>query len=110
MRTWTTAPESYDGFGTETVRVAGTDRRGREVREVETPAAHVEWQRQRYCSGAIYMVADAREWAKLVEAKLVEVADEPAAGDGARDSPGEFDREADAAYAARLEEDGPGGF
>ena len=65
-RTYTTAPESYDGFGTKTARIAGADKRGREVRLVETPDAYVEWQRNRYHSGAVYMVVDEVEWQKLV--------------------------------------------
>jgi hypothetical protein len=73
---WTTAPESYDGFGTETVRIAGHRVNGRRsVREVTTPAVHAEWQRQRYYSGAIYMVADEAEWKKLIDCGLVEVED-----------------------------------
>lgn len=65
-RTWTTAPESYDGFGTETVRkVVGWDNRGRPVRLVETPVGYVDWQRARYRSGAVYLVADAYDWSEL---------------------------------------------
>ena len=48
--TYTTAPASYDGFGTETIAVVGT-LDGKEVRQVATPVEHVEWQRCRYGSG-----------------------------------------------------------
>ena len=73
-RTYTTCPESYDGFGTCTVRVAGTDGRGKKIRLVETPEQHVEWQRQRYYSGGIYMAVDEPEFAKLVTYGIVEIA------------------------------------
>ncbi len=64
VTTYTTAPETYDGFGTETVApVAGHTSRGTPVRRVETPAVHAEWQRQRYYSGVIYLVATEEDWA-----------------------------------------------
>lgn len=69
--TWTTAPVDYDGFGTRTVRIAGYDSRSRPVRLVETPTEHVDWQRHRYWSGAIYLVVHSEErWRELVENNL----------------------------------------
>lgn len=64
--TYTTAPEDYDWFGTRTVGVAGTDRRGRPVRKVEGPAGYAEGQRARYGSG-LHMAVDEAEWRKLLE-------------------------------------------
>ncbi len=53
--TYTDAPDRYDGFGTRTVRIIGTmtcgSHAGQPVREVQTPAEHVQWQRLRYMSG-----------------------------------------------------------
>jgi len=72
--TYTTAPASYDGFGTETLAVVGT-LDGQPVRHVTTPVEHVEWQRQRYGSGNYrpYTQAEFTEliqypWAKFVPA------------------------------------------
>jgi hypothetical protein len=66
--TYTTAPESYDGFGTRTVdAVVGRLKGGTEVRRVETPSEHVNWQRQRYHSGAIFLVANEQEWKEHIE-------------------------------------------
>lgn len=49
---YTSAPEGYDGFGTETLAVVGREpRTGNDVRKVSTPAEHHEWQTQRYGSG-----------------------------------------------------------
>lgn len=73
--TYTTAPEDYDGFGTRTVRVAGA-MRGKSVREVQTPARQSEWQRQRYYSGGIYLVADPHKWGELVAYGIAEAADD----------------------------------
>ncbi len=56
VSTWTTAPASYDGFGTERIAVVGITKRGREVWEVHTPTAHIAWQRGRYYSGGVYVV------------------------------------------------------
>lgn len=56
MQTWTTAPEAYDGFGTKRIRVVGVDKNGSEVWEVTTPREHVQWQRDRYYSGGVYIV------------------------------------------------------
>jgi hypothetical protein len=69
--TYTSAPESYDGFGTRTVRIAGYDKRDRPIRLVETPDEHAEWQRNRYYSGAVYLVVSETEWRKLVDLELV---------------------------------------
>jgi hypothetical protein len=57
--TYTTAPVAYDGFGTETLAVVGT-LKGKEVRKVDTPEQHVEWQRQRYGSGLHYALSQAQ--------------------------------------------------
>lgn len=47
---YTTAPESYDGFGTETVAVVGT-LDGKPLRKIETPSIFASWQAQRNGSG-----------------------------------------------------------
>lgn len=58
MRTHTTAPEAYDGFGTKTVaRDHIHDSKGI-VRTVETPSEHIEWQRLRYASGGHLALTD----------------------------------------------------
>lgn len=71
--TFTSAPEDYDGFGTTTIRVAGINRRGQSVREVETPDSAVEWQRMRYGSG-LHLAASVEEFAKLVRYGFVTLA------------------------------------
>lgn len=63
-RTYTDAPERYDGFGTKTVKILGTISAGRPVRLVETPDEHIEWQRTRYGSG-MYFAADETEWQRI---------------------------------------------
>lgn len=68
--TYTTAPEGYDGFGTRTIEVVGLATDGKEIRKVETPHPHGEWQRQRYWSGN-HLVADEQEYQKLVGYDLV---------------------------------------
>lgn len=45
VRSWTTAPASYDGFGTRTLSQAGA------LREVEVDPEHIAWQQGRYQSG-----------------------------------------------------------
>jgi hypothetical protein len=47
---YTTAPESYDGFGTVTVEVVGSFLE-KPVRRVAIDPAHVQWQHDRYFSG-----------------------------------------------------------
>lgn len=69
--TYTTAPADYDGFGTTTIGVVGRTA-GRTVRHVRTPAAHTDWQRNRYWSGAIYLVATAEQWAEHVRLGLAD--------------------------------------
>lgn len=70
IRTFTTADESYDGFGTRTIRAAaGSTRRGDVVRLVETPDVHAEWQRARYASG-LHLAIDHAGWRELLEAGL----------------------------------------
>lgn len=52
MVRYTTAPEVYDGFGTETVeRMGVTNRNGDEWRRVEILDEHADWQIGRYNSG-----------------------------------------------------------
>jgi hypothetical protein len=70
--TYTTAPEGYDWFGTATVEVVGTDKRGKVVRKVSGPADRVEAQRDRYASG-LHLHVDEVEWSKLVAYGLVNV-------------------------------------
>lgn len=48
---YTNAPEAYDGFGTKTLRVVGTDKRDRPIREVSIEPDHFKWQSMRYRSG-----------------------------------------------------------
>jgi hypothetical protein len=59
--TYTDAPAAYDGFGSETLSLAGRTDRG-PVRKVETPSEHAEWQRQRYASGNYLSAAEGVEW------------------------------------------------
>lgn len=48
----TSAPEAYDGFGTKTLRIAGTDvKNGNPVREIRVEGQHYDWQTSRYASG-----------------------------------------------------------
>lgn len=49
-RVWTTAPEAYDQFGTETVEACGPWR-GRDLRCVIVDPAHADYQIARYGSG-----------------------------------------------------------
>lgn len=70
--TYTTAPPDYDGFGTEILdEVVGHAKGGTPVRRVQTPEPHVAWQRNRYLSGWIYLVADEAEWRKQLGYGLV---------------------------------------
>ena len=49
---YTTAPESYDGFGTKTISLTEyTDRNGKPVREVSIPVINTDWQTNRNASG-----------------------------------------------------------
>lgn len=48
---YTTAPVDYDGFGTQTERVVGRDKRGQDIREVVIQGDHLQWQSMRYGSG-----------------------------------------------------------
>ena len=76
MRTATTirvtsAPESYDGFGTETVEMLpkmGT--RGRTYRRVSVDEEHEEWQRARYLSG-LYVCLSEPEFAEWTDYGLI---------------------------------------
>lgn len=68
--TYTTAPEDYDWSWSKTVRVVGTDKRGRPIRLVSTEKSRVEAQRDRYASG-LHMAVDDTEWEKLVKYDLV---------------------------------------
>lgn len=58
VKTYTTAPEAYDGFGTRTIETIGTFD-GKEVRVIETPEEHVQWQRSRNESGMYFAVDEA---------------------------------------------------
>ena len=50
---YTSSPDCYDGFGTETLRVVGTAaHNGRPVREVQIDPSHLDWQESRYGSGS----------------------------------------------------------
>lgn len=61
VKTYTDAPEVYDGFGTMTIsKNQGKTRQGL-VRCVETPSEHLDWQRMRYGSGN-YLHASQDEW------------------------------------------------
>lgn len=63
----TSAPESYDGFGTETVEQLGRlGSRGRTYRRVSVIEEHEEWQRARYLSG-LYVCLPEDEFAQWVE-------------------------------------------
>jgi hypothetical protein len=47
---FTTAPEAYDTFGTETIETCG-EWHGKELRKVMSHPHHTDYQRDRYCSG-----------------------------------------------------------
>lgn len=67
VKTWTDAPEAYDGFGTRTVEIVGIHETAlgkRLVRLVETPSQHAGWQRSRYESG-LYLCADEEKWERF---------------------------------------------
>lgn len=71
--TYTTAPEEYDGFGTELIAEIGRMKKGgTTVRLVATPAEHLDWQRNRYYSGGIYFVGDFAAWKTLLGAGIAE--------------------------------------
>lgn len=77
--TYTTAPADYDYPYTKTVGVLagrtkplGSGSTSKIVRKVETLETHVEYQRDRYASGGIYMTVDEAEWAKRETYGLVE--------------------------------------
>jgi len=65
VRTYTSAEPYYDGFGTRTLPFKGQTDWGQEVRLVETPAPHVEWQRARYASG-LHLAFSQTEWDAMV--------------------------------------------
>lgn len=51
-RFYTTAPEAYDGFGTQTItEKAFISSKNQPVRLVETEENHTDWQQMRYSSG-----------------------------------------------------------
>ena len=82
IKTYTTAPQVYDSFGTVTITGHVAQARAHEmIRLVETPAEHVLWQRRRYRSG-MYVAVGEDEWRDLVAHKLVILSDEPEACDG----------------------------
>ena len=65
---YTTAPESYDGFGTKTVGVVGYDR-GYDVRLVEIRKDHLGWHEGRYASGGNPCLTESK-WKQLVKAGI----------------------------------------
>lgn len=69
--TYTTAPKSFDGNGTRTLRTIGVTDLGTPVRMVCTPARYVRWQRQQYWNGIVYMTADEAEWQRQLAAGVV---------------------------------------
>lgn len=63
---YTTAPESYDGFGTETIEMTGYfDTRGKELRKVKILDKSNNWQTSRYNSG-MHGVFDQNDFDKLM--------------------------------------------
>lgn len=63
---YTLAPQSYDGFGTETLEMSGYyDQRGREVRKVKILDKANNWQTMRYNSG-MFGVFDQNDFDKLI--------------------------------------------
>jgi hypothetical protein len=70
MKTVTDAPESYDGFGTETIETLGMTKKG-PVRKVDTPEVSVDWQRQRYASG-LYLYCSLAQWEEIKDLILIE--------------------------------------
>ena len=69
IRTYTEAPEDYDGFGTRTLEpnvgtVTCGIHAGRPVRMVSTPLEHLAWQRARYSSG-MYLSASQEQFESL---------------------------------------------
>jgi hypothetical protein len=70
---YTTAPEDYDWFGTHTLSIAGSDKRGKQIRKVTSKVEHVQAQRDRYKSGW-HLTAAPEEWVKLVRLGLVSLA------------------------------------
>jgi hypothetical protein len=82
VKTYTTAPQAYDGFGTTTMMAnVGRTKAQEVIRLVETPPEHVPWQRSRYRSG-MYVAVGESEWYDLVAHHLVILSDEPEACDG----------------------------
>lgn len=69
MLTFTTAPPSYDGFGTRIMKEHVGDYLGNVVRLVSTPVEYAKWQRDRYKSG-LYLAVTLDQWADLCLAKL----------------------------------------
>ncbi len=76
MTLYTSCPIDYDGFGTHSVRVVGVDSSGRDVRKVEIMTRHLDWQRNRYYSGGIYLVVNQDDLDKLVAHKLIKVTED----------------------------------
>lgn len=71
---YTTAPAGFDWLGTEELSacVGRTLRNNAPpVRKVRCPEKRVQAQRERYHSGAVYLVADEAEFEKLVNNNLV---------------------------------------
>jgi len=75
----TTAPESYDGFGSKTVAWLGTRNlpKGRDqFRRVAIPREHYEWQTARYHSG-MYPAFTDLQYHELTESNLIGPLDTP---------------------------------
>ncbi len=62
---YTTAPESYDGFGTRTLAVMGKVYENT-IRRVEIKLQHLDWQECRYASGLHYSNTE-DEYQRLVK-------------------------------------------
>lgn len=66
---FTTAPEDYDGFCTETVQQVGETKRGKPIRLVRIDGNALDWQSNRYFSG-LHGCWNFKEWTEMVEFKL----------------------------------------
>ncbi len=65
---YTTAPVDYDGFGTQTIAVAGFSSE-KKVRLVQIHSKHFHWQDCRYGSG-MHCCLDKDKWQQLVKLGL----------------------------------------
>ena len=68
---FTSAPESYDGFGTKTVEITDYfDRKDQPVRKIFIPASAENWQISRYSSGN-YGFYDEKDFQEIVKSDYV---------------------------------------